>query len=312
MPLNKKEITSARMLSPKEIAFQFSNTSFKKVSLTNSRLVIYSILGGAFIALGGALSVTVAGGMPGVAASNPGIVKFIFGAMFPLGLILVVIAGAELFTSDCAIMPMAKMYGMQPWKQVLRLLCMAYLFNFVGSVLVAYILHLTGIFSQGSWQAYLHQIADKKLHGGFMGIMAKGILANWLVCLAVWLATAAKDGISKVVLLWFPVMAFVTMGMEHSIANMFFFPMAIFEQAPVTWSQFMITNLVPATIGNLIGGALFVALPYALVYPQHSDHEETKTIIEKEIQLNGINHKTNDYGDHSKKSLYRRQVAESH
>ncbi|HSC54757.1 MAG TPA: formate/nitrite transporter family protein [Phnomibacter sp.] len=273
-------------LSPKEISCEFSASSHKKTGINNRQLAVYGILGGAFISLGGALSVMVAGGMPGVAATNPGLVKLLFGAMFPLGLVLVVIAGAELFTSDCAVMPMAKMYGIQPWKQVLRMLFMAYVFNFVGALLVAYILHLTGIFSHDSWQAFLHGLAEKKLHGGFVDIMAKGIVANWLVCLAVWMATAAKDAVSKAVLIWFPVMAFVTMGMEHSIANMFFFPMAIFEQAPVSWGQFLYTNLIPATIGNIIGGAVFVALPYAIVYPKinkpHHASPQDHLVVEKD------------------------------
>ena len=247
------------MNSPQEVITIANELAYKKGNYKTSKTLILSFLAGAYIAFGGLLAIIVGGGSPGIAAQNPGITKFLFGAAFPLGLILVVIAGAELFTGNNAYFIPNILNKKQGISTMLKNWGLVYVGNFIGAVFVAYfITHLTHIVSSSPFVDSVHQIAIGKTSHTFLVTFLKGIGANWLVCLAVWLAMAAKDVNSKIIALWWPVMAFVTFGFEHSIANMFFIPLAIFEGANITWSSFVIDNLIPATLGNIVGGAFFV------------------------------------------------------
>lgn len=249
--------------TPPEIAVQFCKSAQLKNALSNRKMLVYSILGGAFIALGGLLSLIVVGGMPSITATNPGISKLLFGALFPLGLILVVIGGAELFTSDCAIIPFAVLNKQLKPKSILRIWTISYLGNFLGALLVAYFfVYQTQILAKNPWHDATINIALHKTENSFWITFLKGIVANWLVCMAVWLSYAAKDILGKVISIWFPVMCFVVLGMEHSIANMFFIPTAMLLNAPINMYQFLVVNLLPATLGNIVGGVCMVALPY--------------------------------------------------
>lgn len=228
---------------------------------------LYAVLGGAFIALGGLLSIMVAGGLPGISHSMPGLVKLLAGAVFPVGLVLVVVAGAGLFTSDCATLPMAYWQGSLTALSFIKVAIVGYLANFAGALAVAWLLgYQTGTLTQEPWAAYTQSLALHKTEASFFTVFAKGVGANLMVCLAVWMATAARETIGKVLLLWMPVMAFVAIGWEHSIANMFFIPAGMLLGAPVSVSQFLLHNLLPATLGNMVGGALLVALPYYLLW----------------------------------------------
>ncbi|MCC5928063.1 MAG: formate/nitrite transporter family protein [Cyclobacteriaceae bacterium] len=257
-------------LSPAEISEVFDSGAVMKSTMSLQRFVVYAFLGGAFIAFGGMLSVMVAGGLPGLAAQNPGIVKFIAGAMFPLGLVLVVIAGAGLFTSDCAVLPFAV------WKKSLRLLSATkiaiagYFANFAGALLIAWLFALqTDVFAADPWKSYIVQMSIFKTQHGFWVVFVKGIFANILVCMAVWMAFAAKDVAGKVLVIWIPVMAFVALGMEHSVANMFFIPLGMMLEADVKILDFLWKNLLPSTLGNVAGGLLFVAWPYYYIYQKN-------------------------------------------
>jgi formate/nitrite transporter len=138
-----------------------------------------------------------------------------------------------------------------------------YLGNFVGAVLVAWLLaYQTDILAEAPWSDFLEGLVVKKSSAGFWKTFVKGIGANWLVCLAVWMSYAAKDVGGKSLALWLPVMAFVALGYEHSIANMFCLPTGIFDGANLTWGAFMVKNLLPATLGNIVGGAVFVGAAY--------------------------------------------------
>lgn len=259
--------TDQHYLPPHKIAAPFAGLAVKKAGMSIFHFSIYAFLGGAFIALGGLLSILVAGGMPGVAASNPGIVKFMAGAMFPLGLVLVVVAGAGLFTSDCATLPFAYWQKKISIKQVLKIGVVGYFANFLGALLVAWLLaYQTGTLTSDPWKGYSMQLALHKTHSTFWVVFAKGIGANIMVCLAVWMAAAAKDISGKVLVIWMPVMAFVAMGWEHSIANMFFIPLGMMLGAPISLYGFLYNNLLPATLGNIVGGLVFVALPYFLLW----------------------------------------------
>jgi formate/nitrite transporter len=252
---------------PPKIAEQVSFSGTAKAKMPILKFILLSILGGAYISFGGLLFLFVAGGMPEMAATNPGLVKFLGAAMFPIGLIFVMIAGADLFTSDCAIMVFPVMEKNVKLKSLLRIWAFSYVFNFVGAVAVAYFFaHKVGFVEDLPWKEYLHKLAFKKTHSDFFTVFLKGIGANWLVCLGAWMGFAAKDVIGKCIGIWIPVMFFVAMGYEHSIANMFFIPAAIFTGANITWTEFGINNLIPATLGNIVGGAVFVGYLYWYIY----------------------------------------------
>jgi len=187
--------------------------------------------------------------------------------MFPVGLMLVVLAGAELFTGNNAYFMPAVLRGKLKWAALVRNWALVYVGNFIGALFVAYFLvHLTGIVSEEPWSTTVSQIALTKTSNTFYVTFLKGIGANWLVCMAMWLGMASHQTSGKIIGMWWPVMAFVVFGFEHSIANMFFIPLAIFEGVPVTWGAFVSDNLLAATLGNIIGGALFVGTFYWYAY----------------------------------------------
>jgi formate/nitrite transporter len=242
-------------------------SSLEKAKYPVSKLFILSFLAGAYIAFGGLLSIVIGGGAPTIAAQNPGISKFIFGAVFPVGLMMVVLAGAELFTGNNAIFMPAVLGGKQKWRLVLKNWVWVYFGNFVGALFIAFfIVHLTGIVSLDPWHTTLTNLAIVKTSNPFYVTFLKGIGANWLVCLALWLAMSSKQAIGKIFGIWWPIMAFVTLGFEHSVANMFFLPLAIFEGVDISWGTFIMNNLIPATLGNIVGGSFFVGGLYWYVF----------------------------------------------
>ena len=260
------------MNTPKEVIEIVNKLAQNKGSYKTSKTLMLAFLAGAYIAFGGLLAIIVGGGSPGIAAENPGLAKFMFGAAFPLGLILVVIVGAELFTGNNAYFIPNVLTKKQRFNTVLKNWGLVYAGNFVGAVFVAYVItHLTHIVSDSPYVDAVHKIAIGKTSHTFLVTFLKGIGANWLVCLAVWQGMAAKDTTGKIFAIWLPVMAFVAMGFEHSIANMYFIPLAIFEGADITWTTFIVKNLIPATLGNIVGGAIFVGMFYGYLYGQEKE-----------------------------------------
>ena len=255
------------MNTPKVVINIVSQLAITKGSYKISKTLVLAFLAGAYIAFGGLLAIIVGGGSPEIAANNPGLAKFLFGAAFPLGLILVVVLGAELFTGNNAYFIPNILSKKQSVYEMLKNWGLVYAGNFVGAVFVAYsITHLTHIVNTSPFIDSVHNIAIGKTSHTFLVTFLKGIGANWLVCLAVWQGMAAKDTTGKIFAIWWPVMAFVAIGFEHSIANMYFIPLAIFEGADITWTTFISKNLIPATLGNIVGGALFVGMPYGYLF----------------------------------------------
>ncbi|MDB4334899.1 formate/nitrite transporter family protein [bacterium] len=249
--------------SPPEIIKEAGKLAIKKDAYSVRKILVLSFLAGAYISFGGLLAIKVAGGIPEIAAANPGIQKFLFGAMFPVGLMMVVMAGAELFTGNNAYFMPNVLSGKQKWTAPLRNWGLVYFGNFIGSIVVAYFLtHLTGVVSTAPWSESVFNIAEAKIGNPFFKTFLKGVGANWLVCLALWMGMSAKQTSGKILGLWWPVMTFVALGFEHSIANMFFIPLAIFEGADISWIDFVVGNLIPATLGNIVGGAFFVGALY--------------------------------------------------
>ncbi len=255
--------------SPVETAKAISKTAGAKDSANIVNVILLSFLAGAYIAFGGLLAVVASAGM--LKAGAPiGLEKFVFGAVFPVGLIIVVLAGSELFTGNVMFMTLGVLDGSASVGGLAKNWVISWIFNFVGALFVAYVLaFMGGIVPADPTNAIAAKaiaVSEAKVKLDFTAALIRGIGCNWLVCLAVWLANASDDVIGKIVGIWFPIMAFVCIGFEHSVANMFFIPLGIFLGAEVTWAQFFINNLIPVTLGNIVGAAVFVACAYWFVY----------------------------------------------
>jgi formate/nitrite transporter len=271
---------SSSFKSPQNTIKSFIDVVKVKNESPISNVVILSFLAGAYIAFGGLLAEVVSTGMAS-SGFPPGLIKLIMGAVFPVGLMLTIIAGAELFTGNNMYMAVGLLSKKSSWGKLAKNWSLSWIFNFVGALFVAYVLaYLSGIMTADPYKAGAISIAMTKSLGGVHFLSAGKMVAsitpfqafiraigcNWLVCLAVYLAVASDDIIGKIVGIWFPVMAFVAIGFEHCVANMFFIPLGMFLGAPISWGQLLFNNLIPVTIGNIIGGAIFVGLLYWYVY----------------------------------------------
>lgn len=249
--------------SPKEIVLQIEQVAQSKAQTSIAKTAVMAFLAGAYIALGGLLALVAAGGFPALAVGNPGIQKVLMGMFFPIGLMLTAIAGAELFTGNTAYFIPPVLCQKLRVSQMVKNWSVVYVGNFAGALFVAYFMaYLCGLLDGASWKELLMGIAESKTAAPFYKVFLKGVGANWLVALAMWMAYASKEIISKLVAIWVPVMAFVILGYEHSIANMFFIPTAMLYGADITVSQFLVQNLLPATLGNIAGGSILVGFVY--------------------------------------------------
>lgn len=248
----------AQINTPKEVLALAGRSAAGKLRLTTRKTLLLAFLAGAYIAMGGLFSLMAGFGFPG-AAEAPGLQRLLSGLVFPLGLILVVFAGAELFTGNNAVLvpgALGRRYG---WGKVVRNWTLVYFGNFAGALFFAYFLVvLPGVLSSGLWQGAACDIAQAKVSMPWLTVFLRGVGANWLVCLAVWLGLSANDAAGRMLGLFFPIMCFVVIGYEHCIANMFFIPLGMMLGAPVSAAELLFGNLVPATLGNIAGGGLFV------------------------------------------------------
>jgi formate/nitrite transporter len=266
-------------LTPKEIMEKVSDSSVPKATGSFGKLFILSILAGVFIALGAQASLM---GSYNLLADPDtfGLGKLVMGAIFPVGLMIVIMCGAELFTGNC-MMVIGALDKKICWSSIWRNWTIVYAGNFVGAILIVLCIFISDFSysSDGLLGAITVKTAVGKCNMGFIKAVVMGILCNVLVCLAIWMATGSPQTIGKIFACWFVVGLFVLSGFEHSIANMYFVPAGIlasgqeaFLQLPdldisgLTWGAFFIRNLFPVTIGNILGGSLFVGATYWLTY----------------------------------------------
>lgn len=266
---------------PREMAERAERAGVAKAELPVSKTLVLAVLAGAFISLGAVFATTVTTGGGGLPY---GVTKLLGGLVFCLGLILVVVAGAELFTGNNLIV-MAWASGRITTAKLLRNWGLVYAGNFLGSIATAALVVMAGqyTFGGGAVGANALAIAEAKCRLGFVQAFTLGVLCNALVCLAIWLCFSARSATDKVVLILFPITAFVVAGFEHSVANMFFIPVALFIQefaGPEFWTAIGTTpehyhalswgafarNLLPVTLGNIVGGSLMVGAVYWFVY----------------------------------------------
>ncbi len=268
---------------PPEMAVKAENVGVKKATMGWRNTFALAVLAGAFIALGAIFSTTATTGAAG--QLTYGVTRLVAGLTFCLGLILVVVAGAELFTGNNLIV-MAWADRQLSIAKVLRNWGIVYVGNFVGSIATAVVMFFTKqyTFSSGAVGLNVLNIANSKCGLEFVQAIALGIMCNALVCLAVWLCFSARTTTDKILSIIFPISAFVAAGFEHSVANMYFIPIGLFVKmgappefwaaigkvpadfAKLTWTNFFIANLLPVTIGNIIGGAVMVGLVYWFIY----------------------------------------------
>ena len=281
-------------LLPAEMATRAEYLGVRKAEMPVFSMLMLSVLAGAFISLGAIFATTVAaGGMSVTAADGTlafstglpyGLTRLLTGLVFCLGLVLVIVGGAELFTGNNLIV-MAWASGKVSGRALLRNWVIVYAGNFFGSIATAALMLFSKQYTFGSDAVGITalKIAIAKCELGFMQAIALGVLCNALVCLAVWLTYSARTTIDKIVSIIFPITAFVAAGFEHSVANMYFIPYALLVKSfdPVymakvgekvsnlealTWKAFFINNLIPVTIGNIIGGAVLVAAIYWIIF----------------------------------------------
>jgi formate/nitrite transporter len=249
--------------APAQIAARIEEGGVRKAALPLRQLLVLGVLGGAFIAFGAmAYTVTVTGSTLGF-----GPTRLLGGVAFALGLILVLVAGAELFTGNTLIV-MAWAEGKVSAGQLARNWALVYAANAAGAIGAAVLVHASGVFALdgGAVGRSAATIAAAKLALGPSEAFFRGILCNVLVCLAVWLSFATTDVTGRILAVVFPVSAFVALGFEHSVANMYILPVADLAAGRLPDMLALAANLVPVTLGNVAGGGGFVALVYWLAY----------------------------------------------
>lgn len=258
---------------PQQIAAITVENGVKKAHNPLLTVLILGFLGGAFIALGFLLDIRVISTAPKEWGS---LVNFVGAAVFPIGLILVLLAGGELLTGNMMAVPLARMSKKISTGEMFKNLVLITISNFVGALFVAYFFgHVVGLTSSGAYLEKLVDMAGHKIDDSFLQAFVSGIGCNWLVALAVWLSYGADNMSGKIMGIWFPTMAFVAIGFQHVVANMFLIPAAIFE-GYFTWGDY-IRNFVPVWLGNLTGGAIFVAAAYWVAYLKDPAGEKATT-----------------------------------
>ncbi len=277
-------------LAPNEVAHGFSeNVMPQKAGYRKSKMFVLAIAAGAFIAYGAQVSLTV---MTGTAENlSWGLAKLIGAMVFATGLMMVVLTGAELFTGNVMMM-FSVIEKKISWFKLFRSWTIVYIGNFVGSIILAALVFYSGA-SHNDHDA-LGVMAITTAYGkvtlSFLEAFTRGILCNWLVCLAVWMATSSRRVIGKIFAIFFPIMTFVASGYEHSVANMFFIPngilmksipsvvaasgLSVEQLAQLSWKGFFVHNLIPVTLGNITGALVFVVLLFWMAYLRDDKKQE--------------------------------------
>lgn len=264
--------------TPKEIAARIEKASISKSTNDPWRVFALAVLAGAFIAFGALFFTIVTYDNAGISA---GLLRLAGGLVFCLGLVLVVVAGAELFTGNNLIV-MAYVDGKISIKQLIQNWIIVYMGNFVGAIGILLLIFLSGhwLIDGGAVGNKVVAIANAKVNLSWMEAFSRGVLCNILVCLAVWLCFAGRTVVDKVLAIIFPITAFVALGFEHSVANMYFIPAGLIAKQQAELSQilatinvenlttagFIFNNLIPVTLGNIVGGSVFVGLFYWFIY----------------------------------------------
>ncbi|MGE4579617.1 MAG: formate/nitrite transporter family protein [Desulfuromonadales bacterium] len=259
-----------RFLPPRETALAIVENGKRVTTQPISRTVVLSLLAGFYIAFGAQLATVIT--QDSATYLGQGLSRLLAGSVFSMGLMLVVICGAELFTGN-SLLTKSALQGQIPWHKIWENWFIVILGNLIGSLFFAWLMLHSDLWKSGNVADYAISIAASKCELSFSVALVRGIFCNWLVCLAVFMATAARDIPGKILACYVPIMTFVASGFEHSVANMYFIPTGLLladelgrEVPGLTWGNFLTGNLLPVTVGNILGGVVFVALTYWFIY----------------------------------------------
>lgn len=264
----------ANYLTPQEITDYTSVGGVNKVNRSTILVFMMAIMAGIYIALGGFASSVAAHGI-----ANKGLAKLVTGAVFPVGLMFVVINGADLFTGNCLIV-VSTLENKTKWSQFIKNLIIVLIGNFVGAVIIAFLVANSGslTMSENAFGAYVIKTAVSKCNLTFIQALCLGIICNIYVCAGIWMIYAAKDISGKILAGFFSIFAFAISGAEHIVANMYYIPLALFSKGneafmqlahattdQLSWKLFLTHNAIPVLIGNIIGG-VFIGGMYFIIY----------------------------------------------
>ena len=288
------------MLSPLQIVSANITAAKAKTELSFLRMILLGIFAGMFIACGASASSVAMH-----AISNVGLARLVAGCIFPIGLMMIVFVGGELFTGDC-LMIMGCIHRRFSLLSMAKVLAVVWISNLLGSVILAALVSTSGQFhySGDLLGAFTIKVGLGKVGLDFGTAFVSGILCNIFVCIAVLMAAAAKDIVGKVFAIFFPILAFVVSGYEHCVANMYYIPAAIFAAADpayvqaaqtaygctaaqleaLNWGSFLVNNLIPVTLGNIAGGMFFVGLPLYLIHSVRIREEEAQMKLSEQKQ----------------------------
>ena len=274
-----------KVKKPGEIAQIITNAGKKKANLSVSKMLILGFLAGAFVAMGGLLAVRLTAGLSGEIWGSIG--SFIFAAVFPVGLIMIVLTGTELATGNMSIQPISYLNGDIELYSDYKNWIVVFIGNVLGSIFVAFFFaKVSGLLTSETLSSGIVNITNAKVSLSWAQAFWRGVGCNWLVGIAIWMSLATDNMMGKILAIWWPIMAFVALGFEHSIANTFFVPAGIFigNGASYTgpaleagWSSFLMNNLVPVTLGNIVGAVVFISLFGYFIYLRSNKDNSAKS-----------------------------------
>jgi formate/nitrite transporter len=263
-------------LPPNEAYFEIVKKGEKAAASPSIKVFHQAFVGGCYIGFGGLLSMVIGGQLPG---ADMGAQKFVFAALFPVNLLLILLTGGSLFTGNTAAMPAAVFEGKCTWLDAGRCLAVSWIGNFMAAAMFAGLteyaelcpVDLDGYGTYGKCGNLAIKVVEGKVSKTWGQTFIKGIMCNWMVCMAVFLSCQAQDMTGKMVGIWFPISAFVMMGMEHSVANMFMLPLGLIcgtydPNFKVTAGDIFVKNMIPVCCGNFFAGCICVAASYSYAF----------------------------------------------
>ncbi|KAF4464656.1 formate transporter [Fusarium albosuccineum] len=273
-------IANLAAYTPAETIELVSRAGVRKGNMRPDKVFLSAVSAGCLLSFGCAVSLTALTA-PWYQENAPGLIKLVGAGVFPLGLVMVVLTGADLFTATTMFTMVSVLHGRLPARKMLLHWFLCFFGNLAGSLFVmAIIMGYGGVFDASPYKEEVQSLATKKqITPEMHQIFLRAIGCNWLVCLAVFLGTQAKDLASKVIGMWWPIFAFVSLGLDHVVANMFYMPMGIWLHTPdLSVGLYIWKGIIPATLGNILGGGLFCGLYYWYMY----------LLMEDPVKIDGV------------------------
>jgi formate/nitrite transporter len=251
--------------SPKEAYESMVDKGVELATKPLLKVFHQSVFAGCYIGFGGMLSMVVAGGLADAGKDNPAIPSFVFAALFPVNLLIILLSGGVLYTGTSATVVAAVYERKTHWINIPRTFAVAWIGNLLGALVFALLIEYCDM-NEGLTAQLAIKVAEKKIKANFLQTIIKGVGCNWMVCMAVFLSSQAQDMAGKMVGIWFPISCFVAIGFEHIPANQYMVPLGMLAGAKVSVAEMFLKNFLPTTIGNTISGSLIVAGGYSYAF----------------------------------------------